>query len=161
MVVLTRNRIVGQLSGLRGVAYGMRNKLLRRGCRQGSRSRDALLPASAAPASADGRQCSWFCPKVSLRTGGSAMASTFTTNQASQSTTRWHAALGFVLVFGIGSENIASAAQQVVPAGTVIDDLNVDKYEQYLSPAMVWIVKRGVNLPVTEYRHLEFPPPFR
>ncbi len=89
------------------------------------------------------------------------MGSTFTTNRASQSTTRWHAALGFVLVFGIGSENAASAAQQVVPAGTVVDDLNVDKYEQYLSPAMVWIVKRGVKLPVTEYRHVEFPPPFR
>jgi hypothetical protein len=55
----------------------------------------------------------------------------------------------------------AGAAEQVVPVGTVINKTNVDKYEQYLSPAMVWIVKRGVELPVTEYRKVEFPPPFR
>jgi hypothetical protein len=53
------------------------------------------------------------------------------------------------------------AAEQVVPAGTVVDKTNLDKYSQYLSPAMAWIVERGVKLPVREYKRVDFPPPFR
>jgi len=55
----------------------------------------------------------------------------------------------------------ASAVEQVVPAGTVVDKTNVDKYSQYLSPALVWMVEHGVKLPVSEYKKVDFPPPFK
>ena len=58
------------------------------------------------------------------------------------------------------SSNIAAAAEQVVPVGTVIDKSNVHKYTDYLSPAMVWIVERGVKLPIAAYKQETFPPKF-
>jgi len=54
---------------------------------------------------------------------------------------------------------LAAAAEQVVPVGTVVDKSNIHEYEQYMSPAMVWVVKRGVKMPVTKYEFIAHPPP--
>jgi len=53
------------------------------------------------------------------------------------------------------------AADQVVPAGTVVDKSNLSQYSQYLSPGLIWIVEHGVKLPVAEYKQVDFPPPFK
>lgn len=55
----------------------------------------------------------------------------------------------------------APAAEQVVPVGTIVDKTNVDKYSQYLSPALVWMVEHGVKMPVSAYKRVDFPPPFK
>ena len=65
-------------------------------------------------------------------------------------------AAAFALTAGLP----ATAAEQVVPVGTVIDKTNVDKYSEYLSPALAWIVNRGVKLPVEAYTKINYPPPF-
>lgn len=71
------------------------------------------------------------------------------------------AIVAFVAVLAATAPPAAEAAEQVVPVGTVIDKSNVDQYAEYLSPAMIWIVKRGVKLPIKEYEKVDFPPPFR
>ncbi|MFQ5353150.1 MAG: DUF1329 domain-containing protein [Candidatus Binatia bacterium] len=52
------------------------------------------------------------------------------------------------------------AAGKPPTPGTVIDRTNVDDYMEYIGPAMVWAIKRGVTLPVVEHKRVEHPPPF-
>jgi hypothetical protein len=44
--------------------------------------------------------------------------------------------------------------------GTVVDRTNVDKYSDFLSPGMEWVVKRGVKLNIHPYKKVSQPPPF-
>jgi hypothetical protein len=55
----------------------------------------------------------------------------------------------------------ALAAEQVVPVGTVIDKTNIDKYKEFFSPGMQWIIEHDVSLRVGPYKQIEHPPPFR
>jgi hypothetical protein len=49
-----------------------------------------------------------------------------------------------------------------VPApGTVVTSANLDQYKHLLSPGMQWIVARGGRLPVTAYKRVLDPPPYR
>ena len=68
---------------------------------------------------------------------------------------------GVALITLLAASTAACAAQQVVPAGTVVDKTNMEKYSQYLSPGVSWIVERGVKLPISEYKAVDFPPPFK
>jgi hypothetical protein len=53
------------------------------------------------------------------------------------------------------------AAEQVVPVGTVIDKTNLDKYRDYFSPGMQWIIEHDVSVKVGPYKPIAHPPPFR
>lgn len=55
----------------------------------------------------------------------------------------------------------ALAAEQVVPVGTVIDKTNIEKYREYFSPGMHWIIEHDVSVKVGPYKKIEHPPPFR
>jgi hypothetical protein len=55
----------------------------------------------------------------------------------------------------------ARAAEQIVPVGTVIDKTNLDKYREYFSPGMQWIIEHDVSVKVGPYKKIEHPPPFR
>jgi hypothetical protein len=54
----------------------------------------------------------------------------------------------------------ALAAEQVVPVGTVIDKTNIEKYKEYFSPGMQWIIEHDVSVRVGPYKKIEHPPPF-
>jgi hypothetical protein len=63
-----------------------------------------------------------------------------------------------VLLITVGS---ALAAEQVVPVGTVIDKTNFDKYREYFSPGVQWIIEHDVSVKVGPYKKIELSPPFR
>ena len=69
----------------------------------------------------------------------------------------WWLLIPAILVFTVST---APAAQQVVPVGTIVDKTNVDKYAEYLSPALVWMVMHGVKMPVSAYKKVDMQPPF-
>lgn len=51
-------------------------------------------------------------------------------------------------------------AAEPPPTGTVIDATNVPQYADFLSPSLVWIVQRGAEIKVSDYKKVAFPPPF-
>ena len=74
-------------------------------------------------------------------------------------TSRVSWSLAFVMV--VSTSSAALATDQVVPVGTIVDKTNVDKYSQYLSPALVWMVMHGVKMPVSAYKQVDMQPPFK
>ncbi len=55
----------------------------------------------------------------------------------------------------------AKTAGQNPPVGIVIDGENLHLYEEFLSPAMQWVVDRGVKMRVGPYEHVYWPKPLR
>jgi hypothetical protein len=49
---------------------------------------------------------------------------------------------------GLASPPIPAVADQNPPVGTVIDNSNLDKYQEFFGPAMQWVIKRGVKVRV-------------
>jgi hypothetical protein len=50
---------------------------------------------------------------------------------------------------------------KVPEPGTVVDRNNLDEWSHLLGPGMRWAVERGAVLPVTAYRPISDPPPYR
>jgi hypothetical protein len=65
-----------------------------------------------------------------------------------------------IATFTVGAGAVR-AAEQVVPVGTVIDKTNLDKYRDYFSPGMQWVIEHDVSVKVGPYKQIEHPPPFR
>jgi hypothetical protein len=67
-----------------------------------------------------------------------------------------------VLSTALGALGVEGASAADIPApGTVIDANNVEKFEKYLGPGMVWSIKRGVTITVGERKPISHSPPFR
>ena len=66
----------------------------------------------------------------------------------------------FAVALCVAAPSPAVAAEQVVPVGTVISNANFDKYREYFSPGIEWIIKHDVTMKVGEYKKIEHPPPF-
>ncbi len=52
-------------------------------------------------------------------------------------------------------------ADQSPPVGTVVDNTNIEKYQQLFGPAMEWIVRRGAKIKVGPYQKIELTPPMQ
>jgi len=64
-------------------------------------------------------------------------------------------------ILSMAPAGIAWSAQQLPKPGTIVDRTNMEQYTDFLGPAMQWVILRGVKLPVTEHRVVDFPPPFK
>ncbi len=69
-----------------------------------------------------------------------------------------HALLVFAILLALVAPP-GAGAEQNPPVGTVIDRSNVDQYEEFFGPAMMWSVDRGVKVKVGPYQLIEQPPP--
>ena len=69
------------------------------------------------------------------------------------------AVTSFVAAVVIGLPLAAMA--EMPPVGTKITKDNVDKYKEALSPTMQYLVRGGMEIPVIEYKKIDWPPTYK
>jgi len=69
------------------------------------------------------------------------------------------AVTSFVAAVVIGLPLAAMAEQP--PVGTKVTKDNMDKYKESLSPTMQYLVRGGMEIPVIEYKKIDWPPSYK
>ena len=54
-----------------------------------------------------------------------------------------------------------AAMAELPPVGTKVTKDNLDKYKEALSPTMQYLVRGGMEIPVIEYKKIDWPPSYK